>query len=159
PPGRVAEMNAHVARARQWLSAAKPATTEDHNMKLLGLYWAGEDHAILQRLSAAIIAAQRPDGAWGQRPNLPSDAYATGQSLYALAEVGCIDPASTVYQKGVRFLLSTQRADGSWYVRSRALKFQPYFESGFPYGDDQWISATATAWAAMAVGKSLPVAP
>jgi len=27
----------------------------------------------------------------------------------------------------------------------------PYFESGFPYGDDQWISQIGTAWAAMAL--------
>lgn len=29
-------------------------------------------------------------------------------------------------------------------VRSRAIKFQPYFESGLPYGHDQWISVAAT---------------
>jgi hypothetical protein len=27
------------------------------------------------------------------------------------------------------------------------MKIQPYFESGFPHGDDQWISQAATAWA------------
>jgi squalene cyclase len=27
------------------------------------------------------------------------------------------------YQKGVKYLLATQHADGSWYVRSRAPKF------------------------------------
>jgi N-acyl-D-amino-acid deacylase len=154
PAGRAAEMSARVELARHWLSAAKPTTTEDHNMKLLGLHWAAEDHAALDRLSSTMIAAQRADGGWGQRPDLPSDAYATGQSLYALAEAGCIDPAAAVYQKGVGFLLSTQQPDGSWHVRSRALKFQPYFESSFPYGDDQWISATATAWAAMAIARS-----
>jgi hypothetical protein len=31
------------------------------------------------------------------------------------------------------------------------VKFQPYFESGFPHGHDQWISAAATAWATMAL--------
>jgi len=56
-----------------------------------------------------------------------------------------------VFQKGVKYLLSTKAADGSWYVRSRAAKFQPYFESGFPYGHDQWISSMATGWAAAAL--------
>jgi hypothetical protein len=31
------------------------------------------------------------------------------------------------------------------------MKIQPYFQSGFPYDHDQWISATATAWASMAL--------
>ena len=55
------------------------------------------------------------------------------------------------FQRGVKYLLSTQHADGSWYVRSRAPKFQPFFESGFPYGHDQWISSMATGWAAAAL--------
>jgi len=28
---------------------------------------------------------------------------------------------------------------------------QPYFDSGFPYEHDQWISAAGTAWASMAL--------
>ena len=39
--------------------------------------------------------------------------------------------------------------------RSRAPEFQPYFESGFPYGHDQWISASATAWATMALAQAM----
>ena len=46
-------------------------------------------------------------------------------------------------------LLRTQCDDGSWYVQTRSWPFQPYFESKFPYGRDQWISAPATAWAVM----------
>jgi uncharacterized protein YfiM (DUF2279 family) len=59
------------------------------------------------------------------------------------------------FQKGVQYLVSTQHADGSWYVRSRAAKFQPFFESGFPYGHDQWISQMATGWAAAALTLAL----
>src|SRR5262252_4980672 len=43
------------------------------------------------------------------------------------------------------FLVNSQHEDGSWYVRSRSVKFQPYFESGFPYGNDQWISTAGTS--------------
>ena len=59
-------------------------------------------------------------------------------------------------KRASKYLLSTQHADGSWYVRSRSPKFQPFFESGFPYGHDQWISAMATGWAASAVAMALP---
>jgi ankyrin repeat protein len=55
------------------------------------------------------------------------------------------------YQCGTRHLMSTQLADGSWYVQRRALPIQPYFESGFPHGHDQFISAAATNWAATAL--------
>ena len=62
-------------------------------------------------------------------------------------------------ERGVKFLLSTQRADGSWYVRSRAVKFQPFFEGGFPYGHDQWISSMATGWATAALAHAVPDRP
>jgi hypothetical protein len=48
-------------------------------------------------------------------------------------------------------------ADGSWHVRSRSFPLQPLKESGFPHGKDQWISASGTGWAAMAL--SLAPAP
>jgi hypothetical protein len=61
-----------------------------------------------------------------------------------------------VYRKAVTFLLSTQYLDGSWLVRTRAFPVQPYFESGFPFGRHQWISAAGTAWAARAIALTLP---
>jgi hypothetical protein len=63
----------------------------------------------------------------------------------------------TAYQRGIRYLLKTQLEDGSWYVTSRSLPFQPYFESGFPHGRDQWISIAASNWAAMALARAAPV--
>jgi Ankyrin repeats (many copies) len=39
----------------------------------------------------------------------------------------------------------------SWLVRTRALPIQPHFESGFPYGRDQFISAAGSNWATMAL--------
>jgi hypothetical protein len=101
------------------------------------------------------LGEQRPDGGWAQRSELASDAYATGQTLFALAESGAVSPTGAAYQKGVKYLLSTQPADGSWVVRSRSAKIQPYFESAFPYGHDQWISAMATGWATAGLAFSL----
>jgi len=59
-----------------------------------------------------------------------------------------------VYRAGLAFLLKTQRADGSWFVRSRSRPFQPYYESGFPYEHDQFISATASGWATAALAAA-----
>ena len=60
-------------------------------------------------------------------------------------------PSDAAFKKGISYLLGAQLADGSWYVRSRAIPFQPYFEAGFPHGHDQWISAAATNWATLAL--------
>ena len=124
-------------------------------MQLLGLRWAQAGAATQKKIAAGLLAIQRADGGWSQTPDLKSDAYATGQTLFALVQAGGLVPTDAAYQKGIKFLLSTQHADGSWYVRSRAPKFQPYFESGFPYGHDQWISAMATGWAATALALAM----
>ena len=47
--------------------------------------------------------------------------------------------------------MRTQIEDGSWFVETRAVPIQAYFESGFPYGVNQWISAAATGWATTAL--------
>jgi Arc/MetJ family transcription regulator len=155
PPARKGEFDERIARAAHALASTEPVTTEDSVMQLMGLTWAGTDSAKLHRLRQRLIALQRADGGWAQTPYLASDAYATGTVLHALHESGEM-AESAAYRKGVAFLLKTQAADGSWYVASRAPKFQPYFEGGFPYGHDQWISQWATGWAAIALAHSLP---
>ncbi len=102
-------------------------------------------------MAQVLLSEQRADGGWSQIPTLASDAYATGEALVALRESGALKPMDPGYQRGVEFLMSTQLEDGSWYVQTRAVPLQPYFESGFPHGEDQWISMAATNWAAMAL--------
>jgi hypothetical protein len=158
PPAR-ADMSARIDKAAAWLRSASAVTAEDRNMQLLGLASAGADRNLLRKLADAIVATQRPDGGWAQRDELESDAYATGQTLYALTSAAGMRSSDAPYQRGVKYLLSTQRADGSWYVRSRAVKFQPYFDSGFPYVHDQWISSMATGWATAALTYAVPGRP
>jgi hypothetical protein len=150
-PGRADEMKQRMERGKQWLTHAEPVILEDMDMRLVGAAAAGASAAELRKLAEPILAAQRSDGGWAQRQGFPSDAYATGMTLWALNEAGVARPDA----KGVKFLLGTQSADGSWHVVSRATKFQQYFESGFPYGHDQWISTMATGWAANALALSL----
>jgi hypothetical protein len=108
----------------------------------------------LRKRGQELLAEQRPDGGWGQLPSLSSDAYATGQALVALREAGALRVTDAPYTRGVQFLMTTQLADGSLYVKTRAIAFQPYFESDFPHGADQWISMAATNWAAMALAPA-----
>jgi ankyrin repeat protein len=149
-PGRKAEFEQRVARAAAWLKSASPRTTEDRNMQLLGLKWANADRHPLDSRVKELIALQHPDGGWAQTADLGSDAYATGLTLHTLHEMG-VAPEDAAYQRGVAYLLRTQLPDGTWRVSSRAPKFQPYFQSGFPYEHDQWISSSATAWASIAL--------
>ena len=151
PPARRAEFNRRVARARAWLQEAQPATNDDFALRLAGLAWAGAPHDTLAAVARSLASRQRPDGGWSQNANLASDAFATGESLWALAGSGMMGAGDPAYQRGVRFLMDTQWPDGSWYVRSRAPKFQPYFQSGFPFDHDQWISSAGTGWAVMAL--------
>jgi hypothetical protein len=142
-----------IAMARQWLESAKPRTHEEAVMRLLGLAWSKANDARLKEAAAAIVASQRPDGGWAQLPGLETDAYATGQALVALRNSGQIQTSDPVYRRGIDFLLRTQMQDGSWLVRSRVFPFQPYRESGFPHGKDQFISAAGTSWAVLALSE------
>jgi hypothetical protein len=60
-------------------------------------------------------------------------------------------PSDPVYRRGVDYLSRAQQEDGTWHVVTRSLAFQPYFESGFPHGHDQWISQAGTALAVVAL--------
>jgi hypothetical protein len=154
PPSRKAEFDRRIGRAAGWLRSANPLSIEDHNMQLLGLLWAGKQPSQLQDYLGRLTALQRADGGWSQTSSLESDAYATGQVLFTLHELG-IPTSDAAYGRGVEYLLRTQLDDGSWHVISRAVKFQPYFQSGFPHDQDQWISAAGTAWAAMGLAYAL----
>ncbi len=155
PPGRQREMEERIGRARVWLEKARPEFNEERVYQLLGLAWAGEGPEKLTPLAEALIREQRPDGGWGQLPKLASDAFATGQSLYALLQGGGLPVQHAAVRQGVRFLLRTQLADGTWHVRRRAFPFQPPMDSSFPHGADGWISSAATSWAVMALALVL----
>jgi hypothetical protein len=151
PPALKRDFDERIGRTREWLIGAKPFTNDDLAMRLLAMRWLDAGENRVKAAAQALLATQRPDGGWGQNPNLPSDAYGTGEALWALRESGALRVSDAAYQRGVKFLLATQWEDGSWYVRSRAVKLQPYFESGFPFGHDQWISSAGTAYAVMAL--------
>jgi ankyrin repeat protein len=146
-----ASADAVIAKAVKWLESAKPATTQDRAFHALGLAWGNAAPASITAAARGLAAAQRADGGWNQLPEMASDAYATGQALYALSVAGKMAVSNPVYQKGIDYLLRTQASDGTWHVETRAIWLQPYFESGFPYGRDQFISAAGTAWAVMAL--------
>ena len=156
PPARLPEVEDRIVRARAWLANATPRDTEDMSMQLLGLRWAGADAAAISRAASRLLEAQRPDGGWAQIPTRESDAYATGEALVALNQAGRVAPANSTFRRGIRFLLNTQQADGTWEVQTRRTTYQPapFVDSGFPHGKNQFISYAATSWAVMALALS-----
>ncbi len=144
-----------IALAAKWLANAQSSNNEDRTWRLAGLAWAGTNPAATRKAMKELLDAQRPDGGWSDLPTMESSAYATGKSLVALNIAG-LSTSAPAYQRGVKLLLKTQQEDGSWFVRTRALAFQPWFDAGFPHGHDQWVSAAGTNWATMALALAVP---
>ncbi len=157
-PGRKKEIAESLRRARQWLLAAQPKSAEERGMRLMGLVWTDARRPRVQAAIAEIRAQQEAGGGWSQFSRTDPDAYATGLSLFAMHIAG-VPATDATYRKGVAFLLGTQYQDGTWLVKSHSFPVQRYFESGFPFGRHQWISAAGTSWAALAIAQTLPDAP
>ncbi len=156
------ETEARAARAKTWLLAAHPQDTEEFTFRLIGLHYAGASSEELSRAGRDLLALQRPNGGWGELAHLQPDAYSTGEVLVALHNAGGIPVANPAWQKGLRYLLTTQDKSGVWHVRTRQVSpasvSPPYIETGLPYRHDQFISTDATCWAAMALLLALPKA-
>ncbi len=156
PRTNSAETNKRTAKAKSWLLQTPAQTGDDRAFRLLGLKWAG---AMLPERSKAIqelVAAQNPDGGWSQVPGMKSDAYATGQALYALRVGGAMPVTDPVYSRGIELLLRTQDDDGTWFVNKRAIPANNYFDASFPHGESQYSSFNGTCWALLAILETLP---
>jgi Squalene-hopene cyclase C-terminal domain len=164
------------AAALRWLETTAPNDTEDRVFRLWGLKSAGAAPEALVAAVSDLVRTQRSDGGWSQLdpPAKPgnatsenanagahpaaheSDAYATGSALVALHLAGGVATDRPTYRRGLEFLIKAQGSDGSWHVKTRSRPFQAYFESGFPHGPDQFISAAASAWAVAALSLACP---
>ncbi len=161
-PSLKADTEARLARARAWLLSHPARTTEERSQQLLGLHAAAADPASIHKFAAALLATQQPDGGWNILDGLASDAYSTGEALVALHTAAALPTTDPSYQRGLAFLLRTQAPDGSWHVVSRlnppAPVSPPYFETGYPYGHDQFISTMGACMAVIALAQALPAA-
>ena len=151
PPGQETISQQRVQNATRWLINAKASANAERSFRLLGLHWGNADPNEISAATNALLQDQNSNGGWSQLPALEPDAYATGLTLLALHQAGGLAVTDARYRQGVKFLLDTSHDDGAWHVKSRSFAFQPYFESGFPFEHDQWISAAATGWASMAL--------
>ena len=150
---RIAQRTAQV---RQWALNTQAQETEDRVFRLRCLHVADAPQDVIRGAAQDLLKTQRADGGWAQLASLDSDAYATGTTLVALHQAGGVATADRAYRNGLRFLLARQLDDGSWHVPTRSTPIQTYYESGYPHGEDQFISITAAGWATTALALALP---
>jgi len=143
------------AKGRSWLLSHQPKDTEDRMFHLRALVSAGAQAKAIDTARDELLKAQHDDGSWSQLPELKGDAYATGGVLTALRAAG-LSPRHAAYQKGVKFLVSTQKDDGSWFVPTRSRPVQVFFDNGDPHGKSQFISFAGTGWAVLALLETIP---
>ena len=148
---------ARVARARAWLQSHAAPETEDRTYQLLGLWWADAGRDVLAPLARALAKTQQADGGWNSLAGRASDAYSTGEALIALHDAGGMSTDAPIWRRGAEFLLRTQVADGTWHVPTRLPSWvnPPYFESGYPYKRDQFISVAGANWSLRALSVLL----
>ncbi|MBL8848198.1 MAG: hypothetical protein JNG89_00860 [Planctomycetaceae bacterium] len=119
--------DAEAAAARDkgvaWLTTH---TADNHDLQTLALRIAlwnrlGRPHEESQSWVDLLRSRQSADGGWSQTSEMASDAWATGQALYALGLSGA-GPDDESVSRGQQFLISTQRDDGGWPMTSRPMK-------------------------------------
>jgi hypothetical protein len=158
-PAQLPEVTAARTRAEQWLAKAPLRDQQDRLWRYWGLHQLGGDPTLKQTTLTALLAAQRDDGGWSETADRPSDTYSTGQTLYMLLKTGTAHDHPAIV-RARDYLLKTQHPDGSWLAESHVkVKAQPYFENGDPYGEHQFLSTAATAWATAALAQLLPTKP
>lgn len=156
-PAKKKKADEIIARSKQWLEKLNTNNQQELAFQLLGLQWCGSNKELKMKIADKLISMQNADGGWSQLPTMKSDAYATGQTLYALYESGLLKPKNDTYQKGLEYLLKTQDESGAWIVATRVYPIQPFVSSQFPpYDENQFISATASNWATLALLNALP---
>lgn len=113
PPLRRAE--AYLAsQIAAWQKAGGGTYLQDLNFVLLGLLASGvtRTEGSAQQIVKMLLARQHSDGGWGLEAG-KSDAFATGQTVYALKTAGYSDQDLPV-ARAIRFLVSKQEQSGAW---------------------------------------------
>lgn len=118
-------------KAEAWLQRAKPNNVPE----AATLLWASAQQAECLKL---IRAAQTRDGGWGPYADSPPEVFDTALVLLALGRFR--ETEGEMIERGRRFLIKEQNADGSWPATTR------------PRGGESYAQlVSTTGWATLAL--------
>ena len=143
---------AALVKATSWLAGTKlPNTLQDKVFKVLLAARSGQPHDTMQITIDELLALQRADGGWSQLADMPSDAYATGQTLYVLALAGYTGERPEI-KRAIDLLVASQKPDGSWPMTSRSTP------DGKPGSSKLLtpINCAAAAWVTLGLARLAP---
>lgn len=137
-----------VASLGTWKASTDPIqSTEALLLRMLVERELGDDAEFRAQLSA-LLARQQPDGGWSWLAGESSDAFATGEVLWALAAIGHAD--ETPVRAAWMYLRDSQAGDGSWIVPSTKTGVD-----GPQPASIQW----GTGWGTIGLLRTLPPTP
>ncbi|CAN5510267.1 terpene cyclase/mutase family protein [soil metagenome] len=152
-PDIPAAQRAALSKATEWYAAQKRSPLhQDRALKLLMDVRSGKPRDVLQPTINELLALQRPDGGWSQTvPEPRSDAFATGQTLYALSQAGFTTERPEI-NHGIDFLVATQTPTGNWPMLSRSTP------DGSPGSSKLLtpITCTSASWATLGLTSLVP---
>lgn len=144
-------------KAAAWLRDASPTgTTQATMLRLLLATRMGQDQQQVQSGIDQLLQTQNTDGGWRQVPELPSDAFATGQALYALSFAGVAHERPEI-GRAISFLVGTQREDGSWPMTSH--NHPGVTSTRDPIRNPVPITYFGSAWAALGLVRFVAPPP
>jgi len=152
-PDAPESQRAALSKAIAWLDAAKLSDIhQDKVLKVLMGVRSAKPRKTMQTTIDELLALQRADGGWSQTvPELKSDAFATGQTLYVLSRAGFTAERPEI-KRGIDFLVATQKPDGSWPMVSRSTS------DGSPGSSKLLtpITCAASSWATVGLARLWP---
>jgi len=152
-----ATVKAGIERALAFIRKAKPGKTHEGLILRALVEKEFGDAELSRTLLKEVLAHQNSDGGWAWLQGGASDAFATGQVLYAASVSGSTDDDLAI-KRAWTYLVETQGKDGSWTVSPSAItspttlpdrikRLEPIYR--------YW----GTAWATIGLARSLPAKP
>lgn len=144
-------------KAVSWLAQQPDGESTEWAAWRLVLAHATGDETSVAGLQQRLLDGQGDDGGWGWLANEPSEAFSTGQALYALSLLrgSPLDDGSTgsAVQAAQEYLIQSQTGDGSWITPSEVISAEPDDRKDVIY--HFW----GTAWASLGLSRSLDPEP
>jgi hypothetical protein len=141
------------ARALAWLKGGRPGVSTESLLLRAVIERRFGEPGRADALLGELLGEQKADGGWSWVRSAPrSDAFATGEALYALGLLGRTGDDPSV-ARAWQYLLRTQGEDGSWDVPAEPITTKTggalaKMKNGYIF----W----GTAWATIGLARTLP---